>query len=319
MTGKLFFFALLAALVLVNVHGEDDFKEDVEEIENMEQEIEEDESEEKEPRAFRFRGFSRRSGTRSGLGTRSGTRTRTGGIFRRTRTSGGSSGGSTGSRIFRRTRTSGGGSSGSRIFRRNRSGTRSGGTRGGNTGGGTGTWQKIGTVLGIAELGTTLATTTLGLLSNVERKIVISLGNLEGVDWTGSTSYMNQGSSVKVLPLEVATEEGIQMAGVKNAGPSTTGVSGVFCYRFQFIEKSFCLMYKVPYSGDNYWNVKVFDGAKQASKEMYDTLQDGATKAGNPIARKDIGEGDGYKIYLKDCSMTNSGQAVLQVYLGIES
>ena len=50
---------------------------------------------------------------------------------------------------------------------------------------GTGEWQKIGTVLGIAELGTTLATTTLGLLSNVERKIVISLGNLEGVDWTG--------------------------------------------------------------------------------------------------------------------------------------
>ena len=173
--------------------------------------------------------------------------------------------------------------------------------------------------MGIAELGTTLATTTLGLLSNVERKIVISLGNLEGVDWTGSTSYMNQGSSVKVLPLEVATEEGIQMAGVKNAGPSTTGVSGVFCYRFQLIEKSFCLMYKVPYSGDNYWNVKVFDGAKQASKEMYDTLQGGAIKAGNPVARKDIGEGDGYKIYLKDCSMTNSGQAVLQVYLGIES
>ena len=70
-----------------------------------------------------------------------------GGFFRRARTSGG---GSSGSRIFRRTsgggsrsgsrifrRTSGGGSrSGSRIFRRNRSGTRTGGGSSGNNGGG---------------------------------------------------------------------------------------------------------------------------------------------------------------------------------------
>jgi hypothetical protein len=128
---------------------------------------------------------------------------------------------------------------------------------------------------------------------------------------------MKQGSSIKVLPLEVATEEGVQMGGVKNGGPSPTGVSGALCYRFQLISKSFCLMFKVPYTGDNYWNVKVYDGAKQANEEIYDDLQGGATKAGNPVARKDIGEGEGYKIYMKDCSMTNSGQAVLQVYVGL--
>ena len=134
----------------------------------------------------------------------------------------------------------------------------------------------------------------------------------------GGTVYMNQGSSIKAIPLEVATEEGIQMGGVKTTGPSATGVSGALCYRFKLIGKSFCLMFKIPYSGDNYWNVKVYDGAKQASAEIYNGLQNGAFKAGTPVAQKDIGAGEGYKIYMKDCSMTNAGQAVLQVYLGLK-
>ena len=129
---------------------------------------------------------------------------------------------------------------------------------------------------------------------------------------------MNEGSSVKVLPLEVAIEEGIQMGAVKEAGFSTTGASGVFCYRFQLISKSFCLMYKVPYTGDNYWNVKVYDGAKQAGEGVYTDLQSGAMKAGTPVAQKELGDGDGYKIYMKDCSMTNGGQSVLQVYIGVD-
>ncbi|CAB3998380.1 actinoporin [Paramuricea clavata] len=318
MTGKLFVLALLGALVLVNVHGDDDFKEvdNMDEVENMEQEIEDDEeSEDRQPRSpFRFRGGFRRTGT-GVRSTRTGTRTG-GGIFRRTRTSTGGGG----SRIFRRTRTSGGGRSGSRIFRRNRSGTRSGTSGGssGTNGGGTGTLSKIGTVLGIAQLGVDLATTTLNTMSSVERKMVLALGNLEGVDWQGGTVYMNQGSSIKAIPLEVATEEGIQMGGVKTTGPSATGVSGAVCYRFQLIGKSFCLMFKVPYSGANYWNVKVYDGAKQASADIYNGLQNGAFKAGTPVARKDIGAGEGYKIYMKDCSMTNAGQTVLQVYLGLE-
>jgi hypothetical protein len=130
---------------------------------------------------------------------------------------------------------------------------------------------------------------------------------------------MNEGFSKESLPFVVEREQGIQLGAEKASGPSTTGVSGVFCYRFNFIEKSFCLMYKVPYSGHNQWNVKVFPGAQQASAEVYELLQDGAMEAGTPVAENVIGEGDGYQIELKDCSMTNAGQSVLQVYLGIRA
>lgn len=48
-----------------------------------------------------------------------------------------------------------------------------------------GTWGKIGTVVNVLSLGTDIVTTTLRLLSNVEKKIVLSIANLEGVTWEG--------------------------------------------------------------------------------------------------------------------------------------
>ena len=133
---------------------------------------------------------------------------------------------------------------------------------------------------------------------------------------------MNEGSFLKPLPAEVAPDEGMQLGGVKKTGISTTGVSGAFCYKMQYVERSFCVMFKVPYSGDNYWNVKVYEGTKQASDEVYNDLQQNAIKAGEPVQRKDIAQGefdgDMFKVYVKDVSMTNSGQSILQVMVGLE-
>ena len=50
---------------------------------------------------------------------------------------------------------------------------------------GPGIWGKIGTVVSILSLATDITKTTLGMLANVEKKIVVSIGNLEGVAWEG--------------------------------------------------------------------------------------------------------------------------------------
>lgn len=132
------------------------------------------------------------------------------------------------------------------------------------------------------------------------------------------------------MPSVVETGDAVVFGGVKKTGVSLSGVAGVLCYRIKSITKSFCVMFKVPWSGDNYWNVKVYDGAKQATADVYNELQNGAMKAGTPVTRKDIAEGQEvvddngdnqqmpYKIYIKDSSMTSSEQASLTVLLGGE-
>ena len=143
--------------------------------------------------------------------------------------------------------------------------------------------------------------------------------------------YMNEGSNLKAFPTTVEVTEGVLAGGEKTPGPSASGVAGVVCYRMQDIAKSFCIMYKVPWSGDNYWNVKVYDGSKAASSDVYNELQNGAMRAGTPVAQKDLGQGsvevtndDGskqtksYRIFMKDVSMTNAGAATLQISLGVK-
>ena len=141
---------------------------------------------------------------------------------------------------------------------------------------------------------------------------------------------MHEGSSVQTMPSVVETGDAVIFGGVKKSGVSLSGVSGAICYRIKSITKSFCVMFKVPWSGDKYWNVKVYDGAKQASADVYNDLQNGAMKAGTPVTRKNIAEGDQvvddngnsqqmpYNIYIKDSSMTSSEQASLTVLLGGE-
>ena len=142
---------------------------------------------------------------------------------------------------------------------------------------------------------------------------------------------MEEGSNLEALPTSVSPTEGILIGGAKKQGPSTSGVAGVVCYRMTDISKSFCLMYKVPWSGDNYWNIKIYDGSRAAGSDVYNELQNSAMKAGTPVAQKDLEQGsisltdaDGnkqdrpYSIYIKDVSMTNSGGATLQVSMGVK-
>ncbi|XP_028413309.1 DELTA-stichotoxin-She4a-like [Dendronephthya gigantea] len=317
MAGKLMFLALLATLALVAVRAEDDFKD----VEDAEEELEymeskdDEESVDRAPRLFGRRSSSFRS-TRRGTSFRNSGSSGTRSGFFRTRSSGGVRSGTT------RTNRS--------PFRRSTSTTRNTQTRrfsfrrstrtGGNTGGGGGTsgWEKLGQVTDLAQFGLEVANTVLQQLANVERKIVITLGNVEGAPWQGGTAYMKEGSLTEALPLNVPVEEGFMMGGVKKTGPSTTGVSGAFCYGFEEAPESFCVMFKLPWSGDNKWNVKVYPEQKQASESVYNDLQNGATNANQPITKKVIYTGDGYQFFIKDVSMTSSPQATLSISFGVE-
>ena len=130
---------------------------------------------------------------------------------------------------------------------------------------------------------------------------------------------MKDGSLTEALHTNVPVEEGFMMGGVKDTGPSATGVSGAFCYGFEEAVESFYVMFKVPWSGDNQWNVKVYPEQKQASQSVYNDLQNGAIKANQPITKKVIYTGDGYQFFVKDVSMTNSPQATLTISFGVEN
>ena len=102
---------------------------------------------------------------------------------------------------------------------------------------------------------------------------------------------MEEGSNLEPLPTTVSPTEGILIGGAKKQGPSASGVAGVVCYRMTDISKSFCLMYKVPWSGDNYWNIKIYDGSRAADSDVYNELQNSAMKAGTPVAQNDLEQG----------------------------
>ena len=177
--------------------------------------------------------------------------------------------------------------------------------------------DKVGTVLDIAQLGTDLATITLDLMSDVERKIVIVLINLQGAEWTDGTVYMQEGTFLEPLPYHIESESGVQLAAEKKAGASATGVSGVFCYELG--HKSFCIMFNVPYNGDNVWNVKIYNGRQVASETVYDELHQEPIQSGTHIKQKVLGEISKNKdIFIEDCAMMEAGQSILQVNLGTE-
>ena len=50
---------------------------------------------------------------------------------------------------------------------------------------GPGAWGKIGTVVSVLSLASDITQTTLRMISNVEKKIVVSIANLEGSTWEG--------------------------------------------------------------------------------------------------------------------------------------
>ena len=142
---------------------------------------------------------------------------------------------------------------------------------------------------------------------------------------------MNEGASVDDLPSEVDTEDGTRLTIPQEASSPGTGISGVVCYHFEELPRSFCVMFKVPYNVGNKWNVKVFDGQKQASLQVYQDLQKGAMDAGNKVTRKDLIKGvvEGtddddnpltiaYTVYMKDGSMTTTGTSVMDVTIGVE-
>ena len=143
---------------------------------------------------------------------------------------------------------------------------------------------------------------------------------------------MNEGASVDEFPSAVDTEDGFRLEIPQEASSPGTGISGVVCYHFEELPRSFCVMFKVPYNVGNKWNVKVFDGQKQASLQVYQDLQNGAMDAGNKVTRKDLIEGviegtddDGnpvriaYTVYMEDGSMTTTGTSVMDVTIGIEA
>ena len=133
---------------------------------------------------------------------------------------------------------------------------------------------------------------------------------------------MNEGADNSQMPKSVTTGDRYEIDLLQKDGETKKGVSGVICYNFADISKSFCLMFKVPHNVDNKWKVKVYEGEKQANADVYNDLQAKAIDGGNAIDRRDLYEGtlDGtsYKIFMKQCNMSNSPKSTLQVTVGLE-
>lgn len=70
--------------------------------------------------------------------------------------------------------------------------------------------------------------------------------------------------------------------GARKASWSVKGAVGLLTYHIPQIQKTLAVMYSVPYVGSNTFDVRLYDGKKQANSNLYTRMDDG-----NPF------EGDG--------------------------
>ena len=92
-------------------------------------------------------------------------------------------------------------------------------------------------------------------------------------------------------------DKALVWAARKTAGPVARGAVGVFTYYIKGLNKTLAIMYSVPFDYNlysNWWNVKLYSGRKEATKEMFNEMyrsQSKPFKGDNGWHTKDLGSG----------------------------
>ena len=94
-------------------------------------------------------------------------------------------------------------------------------------------------------------------------------------------------------------------------GPTATGAVGVLSYYIPHLNKTLAVLFSVPFDYnlyDNWWNVKLYSGDKEASYDMYYEMYHNADPFQGDDGWKERDLGSGLKV---KGSMASSGHTTL--------
>ena len=110
-------------------------------------------------------------------------------------------------------------------------------------------------------------------------------------------------------------DKALVWAARKTAGPVARGAVGVFTYYIKGLNKTFAIMYSVPFDYNlysNWWNVKLYSGRQEATKEVFKEMYDSDPfKGDNGWHTRDLGSG----LYVNG-AMASPGQTHLEINVG---
>jgi hypothetical protein len=130
-------------------------------------------------------------------------------------------------------------------------------------------------VIAGGALGADVLGKALGSLGDIDRKIVIGVGNESEKSWTALNAYLSSGTSDVVLPEEVPNTKAFLYKAQKDRGPVATGVVGVLAYSMSD-GNTLGILFSVPFDYnlyENWWNVKLYaERSKHTDESMYNDL-----------------------------------------------
>ena len=169
-----------------------------------------------------------------------------------------------------------------------------------------------GAVIAGATLGINTLTKILEAMSG-GRKVAIGVDNETDTTWTASSTYLDFSTTSDVVPPEkVKNGEALLYSAKAVSGLPMAGITGAIAYSMSD-GNTLIFIFSVPFNYafyDNWWNVKVYQGEKTATEQVFDELYSSRAKPikGNDGWKEKGDIGEGYKA--KGC-MSSSGNAPL--------
>jgi hypothetical protein len=118
----------------------------------------------------------------------------------------------------------------------------------------------------IGSAAISLATQIAGMISNVDRSVLITIENKTNKDFTNPLTYFDMGELATPLPMKIRPGEAAVVGVKKKFG--AFGVKGVICYRYD--DKSdLVVFFENPYKGSNFFGAEIYANQSNSPKSNY--------------------------------------------------
>lgn len=172
-------------------------------------------------------------------------------------------------------------------------------------------------VIAFASLFLSVFRLIIQALDQITRSVTLRVFNYSSHPITGRTAYFYSGTSDIIPPDQLQRQGYLRYSARKTKGPTASGTVGVVTYETE-TGNTVAIMFSVPFDYvlyTNWWNVKIYQGKRQANYAMYRELyyRSNALK-GNDEWRDIKDKRMQFGIEAR-CVMSSSGNATLHVHL----
>ncbi|CAH1759527.1 6303_t:CDS:2 [Entrophospora sp. SA101] len=135
-------------------------------------------------------------------------------------------------------------------------------------------------VFPIEKITETLLSGSLLTLSDVNRKIAITIKNHSPETLDQPDLYFSSGTSDYGLPTPIPSGKGLVWGARKISGPYFTGTVGVIVYQIKNQNKSLAFAWSIPFNYiiySNWWAIQVYDGYITPNSDLFDDMSKNVT------------------------------------------